>query len=251
VNGPVLHYEEVGSTNDVARDEGRRTGARTLSVVADRQTKGRGRAGRTWDSPKSGLYLSTYARLDWPPERAAHLTLAAGLAVRHALEQRFGVAPAIKWPNDLLAPDGSGRKLGGILTETRSEGGRIVDAVIGIGVNLRTPEGGWSVDDAARPVALDAFVDDIPPARELASEVARALENELARMANDEADVVSRARAAMPLWGRRVRGEQGPRVLEGTAKDLAPVSSGASPGTRSRRLTSMAWRTVPTNSGRS
>ena len=221
MNGPVLHYEEVGSTNDVARDEGRRTGARTLSVVADRQTRGRGRAGRAWDSPRAaGLYLSTYARLDWPPERAAHLTLAAGLAVRHALSEKVGVAPAIKWPNDLLAPDGSGRKLGGILTETRSEGGRIVDAVIGIGVNLTTPEGGWSVDDAARPVALDAFVamDRIPAARELATEVARALEHELAGLV----DVVARAREAMPLWGRRVRGEQGPRVLEGTAKDLAP-----------------------------
>ena len=224
MNGPVLHYEEVGSTNDVARDEGRRSGARTLSVVADRQTRGRGRAGRSWDSPPSGLYLSTYARLDWPPDRAAHLTLAAGLAVRHALEGRFGIAPAIKWPNDLVAPDGSGRKLGGILTETRSEGGRIVDAVIGIGVNLRTPQGGWSVDDAARPVALDAFVDPegIPRARELATDVARALEQELARLASEDSDVVARAREAMPLWGRRVRGEHGPRVLEGTAKDLAP-----------------------------
>ena len=223
MNGPILHYEEVGSTNDVARDEGRRSGARTLTVVADRQTKGRGRAGRAWDSPPAaGLYLSTYARLDWPPERATHLTLAAGLAVRAALAASCGVAPALKWPNDLLAPDGSGRKLGGVLTETRSDGGRIVDAVIGIGVNLLTPEGGWDVDTQARPVALDQFARKVPEARSLAPEVARALEAELDALARDEADVVARARAAMPLWGRRVRGEQGTRLLEGTAKDLAP-----------------------------
>ena len=219
----ILHFEEVGSTNDVARDEGRKSGARTLTVVADRQTRGRGRAGRTWDSPRArGLYLSLYARLDWPPERATHLTLAAGLAVRAALEEACGVAPALKWPNDLLAPDGSGRKLGGVLTETRSDGGRIVDAVIGIGVNLMTPEGGWDVDAGARPVALDQFAEEVPDARTLAPHVARALEDELAALARDEADVVARARAAMPLWGRRVRGEQGSRLLEGTAKDLAP-----------------------------
>jgi len=223
VNGPILHYQEVGSTNDVARDEGRRSGARTLTVVADRQSRGRGRAGRAWDSPQAaGLYLSTYARLDWPPERATHLTLAAGLAVRAALLQACGVAPALKWPNDLLAPDGSGRKLGGVLTETRSDGGRIVDAVIGIGVNLFTPAGGWDVDGAARPVALDEFAKEIPDARTLAPGVARALEAELDALARDEADVVARAREAMSLWGRRVRGEQGTRLLEGTAKDLAP-----------------------------
>ena len=223
MNGPILHYEEVGSTNDVARDEGRRSGARTLTVVADRQTRGRGRAGRAWDSPLAqGLYLSTYARLDWLPERATHLTLAAGLAVRAALDASCGVAPALKWPNDLLAPDGSGRKLGGVLTETRSDGGRIVDAVIGIGVNLTTPAGGWDVDAVARPCALEEFARQVPDARTLAPLVARALEAELQALSRDEADVVARARAAMPLWGRRVRGEQGSRLLEGTAKDLAP-----------------------------
>jgi len=94
--------------------------------------------------------------------------------------------------------------------------------VIGIGVNLTTPTGGWDVDGAARPCALDEFADALPDARTLAPLVARAIETELAALASDEADVVARARAAMPLWGRRVRGEQGTRLLEGTAKDLAP-----------------------------
>jgi BirA family biotin operon repressor/biotin-[acetyl-CoA-carboxylase] ligase len=94
--------------------------------------------------------------------------------------------------------------------------------VIGIGVNLAAPAGGWDVDGAARPCALAEFAHGIPDARTLAPQVARALELELAALARDEADVVARARAAMPLWGRRVRGEQGSRLLEGTAKDLAP-----------------------------
>jgi BirA family biotin operon repressor/biotin-[acetyl-CoA-carboxylase] ligase len=216
----------VTSTNDVAWEEGRKGALRFFSVVADRQTQGRGRAGRAWDSPPgAGLYASSYVRLGWSPERAAFLTLAAGLAVRSALAQTLEVLPGIKWPNDLMAPDGSGRKLGGILTETRSEGGIIRDAVIGIGVNVRTPASGWDVDADARPVALDAWVapDAIPDTRALAEPIVRELQREIERLERGgPGDILERARSAMPLWGRRVRGEQGTRVLEGTAKDLAP-----------------------------
>lgn len=222
----IRYLDSVTSTNDVAWDEGRKGTLRFHSVVAGRQTRGRGRAGRVWDSPPGlGLYASSYVRLGWPPERAAFLTLLAGLAVRSALAQTLEVLPGIKWPNDLVAPDGTGRKLGGILTETRSEGGIIRDAVIGIGVNLRTPTSGWDVDADARPVALDAWVapDAIPDGRALAEPVVRELEREIERLeAEGPGDILERARAAMPLWGRRVRGEQGTRVLEGTAKDLAP-----------------------------
>lgn len=219
-------YDAVSSTNDVAWEQGREAGMRFLCIVADRQTHGRGRTGRSWDSPPgAGLYASGYFQLDWPPERATFLTIAAGLAVRAALEAELGFAPALKWPNDLIAPDGTGRKLGGILTETRSEGDVIRQAVIGIGVNLRTPGAGWNVDSEARPVALDAFLPAtfIPVGRVLAVPILAALEREVRALETaDPGDLLERARSAMPLWGRRVRGERGVRVLEGTAKDLAP-----------------------------
>lgn len=222
----IRFHDAVPSTNDVAWEEGRKLGLPFFCAVADRQTRGRGRAGRSWDSPPGvGLYVSSYFRLDWPPARATFLTIAAGLAVRAALAEALGFAPGLKWPNDLVAPDGTGRKLGGILTETRSEGGTIRDAVIGIGVNLRTPEAGWAVGHEARPVALDAFVPAVtmPDARALAGPVVRALRQEVLALETAEtADLIERARSAMPLWGRRVRGEHGARVLEGMAKDLAP-----------------------------
>jgi BirA family biotin operon repressor/biotin-[acetyl-CoA-carboxylase] ligase len=224
--GGIRFVGSVTSTNDVAWEEGRKGALRFVSVVADRQTGGRGRAGRAWDSPEGkGLYASSYVRLGWSPELAAFLTLAAGLAVRSALAQALEILPGIKWPNDLIAPDGSGRKLGGILTETRSEGGIIRDAVIGIGVNLRTPVGGWDVGPEARPVALDAWIrpEAIPEARALAGPILRTLQHEIERLESEgPGDILERARTAMPFWGRRVRGEQGTRVLEGTAKDLAP-----------------------------
>ena len=222
-------YDRLPSTNDQAWEDGRAAyrarGDRFLGVVAREQTAGRGRAGRAWSSPAGeGMYLSCYCRLDWPPERAALLTLAAGLAVRGAVSMLVPVALHLKWPNDLLAPDGSGRKLGGILTETRVDGPVIADAVIGIGLNLFTPVGGWNVDAAARPAALDEFASAgamlSPPA--FAAQVAEEIEYAIDQLAHDDSgDLLQRARDAMPLWGRRVTASHGKRDIDGVAKDLA------------------------------
>ena len=225
---PAQYHDHVPSTNDLAWSEGRAAfrdrGLSFLGIVANRQTDGRGRAGRAWHSPGGGLYLSCYFRLGWAPERAAMLTLAAGLAARAAIKLATGVAPHLKWPNDLLAPDGSGRKLGGILTETRSDGPRIADAVIGLGVNLRTPEQGYEGDFPASPVALDAFAEPgrVPTPAALAPAVMRALHDEVRRLGQGEAEgVVRRARDAMAMWGRRVHAQVGPRAIDGVARDLA------------------------------
>jgi BirA family biotin operon repressor/biotin-[acetyl-CoA-carboxylase] ligase len=228
----LRHYDRLPSTNDQAWEDGRAAfrerGQRFVGVVAREQTAGRGRAGRTWSSPADdGLYLSCYCRLEWPPERAALLTLAAGLAVRGAVSMLVPVTPYLKWPNDLLAPDGSGRKLGGILTETRVDGPLIADAVIGAGLNLFTPGGGWAADAAARPAALDEFAgaDAMRPPAAFAEVVAEEIEfaiEQLGQLAEDDAgDLLQRARDAMPLWGRRVTAAHDRREVQGVAKDLA------------------------------
>jgi BirA family biotin operon repressor/biotin-[acetyl-CoA-carboxylase] ligase len=115
----VLFFSTTGSTNDVAAhlaDSGDHEGA---VVVADAQTAGRGRRGRTWFSPPaSGLYVSvvlTPGRGDRTPDRAMTLTtLAAGVALAEGVEHVTGLSTAIKWPNDLLV---GRRKLAGILAE--------------------------------------------------------------------------------------------------------------------------------------
>jgi BirA family transcriptional regulator, biotin operon repressor / biotin---[acetyl-CoA-carboxylase] ligase len=222
-------YDRLPSTNDQAWLDGRAAfrdrGERFLGVAAREQTAGRGRAGRAWSSPADdGMYLSCYCRLDWPPERAAWLTLAAGLAVRGAVMMLVPVTPWLKWPNDLIAPDGSGRKLGGILTETRVDGPRIADAVIGVGLNLTTPGGGWGADAAARPAALDEFAGAgaMRPPAAFAAQVAEEIEFAVEQLGREDVgDLLQRARDAMPLWGRRVTATHGTRVIDGVAKDLA------------------------------
>jgi BirA family biotin operon repressor/biotin-[acetyl-CoA-carboxylase] ligase len=132
--GQVLHcFEEVGSTSDRARELAEEGAGHGEVVIAEAQTAGRGRRGRTWISPpRRNVYLSVVLRPDLPPGRAAELTLVASVALCDALRQA-GVEAGIKWPNDVLA---SGRKIGGILTELAAEPDRVHWVVIGIGVNL-------------------------------------------------------------------------------------------------------------------
>ena len=147
---PVRCLGCCGSTNDIIKRE-----ARSLpdwyALLADRQTGGRGRLGRRFFSPGgTGLYMSVLAPADLPPEDMALLTPAAAVAVCRALEALGSERAEIKWVNDVLI---GGRKVCGILTEAGFDGPS--RAVIGIGVNVTAPEGGFPPDAAA--VAGAAF----------------------------------------------------------------------------------------------
>lgn len=131
----IVAEPTVSSTNDVASARAAAGAAEGLVVIADEQTAGRGRLGRTWASPAgAGLYVSVLLRP--PHEVAGLLTLVGGLAIAEGLRESTGLPIEIKWPNDLLAP-GSTRKLAGILVEATSTSGRLEYAVFGYGINLR------------------------------------------------------------------------------------------------------------------
>ena len=139
---PLLYFPTTGSTNDVASALAARGGAEGAVVIADAQTDGRGRRGRQWFSPpESGLYVSvilTPGRARVAPERATMLlTLTAAVALADGIEASTGLAPEIKWPNDLLV---GRRKLAGILAESVGGAGpSSADAsiVLGYGINVR------------------------------------------------------------------------------------------------------------------
>ncbi len=133
VAGRIVYLETTGSTNDVAASLAASGAAEGTVVLADAQTAGRGRRGRSWFSPPgAGLYVSvvlTPSAAACGERATALLTLSAGVALSEAVERMTGLAPAIKWPNDLLVDR---RKLAGILAEGRvtsleSELGRVVD----------------------------------------------------------------------------------------------------------------------------
>jgi BirA family biotin operon repressor/biotin-[acetyl-CoA-carboxylase] ligase len=133
-----LFFESTGSTNDVARLLVASADCEGAVVIANEQTAGRGRRGRTWHSPaESGLYVSivlTPVRAEVDPVRAtALLTLAAGVGLVEGIEHGSGLRTDLKWPNDLYV---SRRKLGGILAESCETREGAVQVVVGYGINV-------------------------------------------------------------------------------------------------------------------
>lgn len=131
---PILLFESVDSTQEIAKEAARQGANGGLVVIAEEQRTGRGRMGRSWLSPTGGnLYTSILLRPRIPPMRIQLINLAAGLAVHRALESMYGIRCSLKWPNDLLW---KGEKLCGILSETASETDRVHYAITGIGLNV-------------------------------------------------------------------------------------------------------------------
>jgi BirA family biotin operon repressor/biotin-[acetyl-CoA-carboxylase] ligase len=150
---PLL-LAETSSTSDVARDQARKGARAGFIVAAARQTRGRGRLGRAWESaPGLGLYVSLLLRPAWPAADAGQLTILASVAAGDAIAAVTGLRPRIKWPNDLLM---GGRKLGGLLIEAEARGTRLDFAVVGIGLNVRHRESDFS--DEVRPLATSLWL---------------------------------------------------------------------------------------------
>jgi BirA family transcriptional regulator, biotin operon repressor / biotin---[acetyl-CoA-carboxylase] ligase len=127
-----LHiFDSVPSTNQTLWDLLRQGADKNSVVIATQQTAGKGQWGRQWISPTGGLYLSVGIVPKLEASQSYQLTLASAWGIAAELRQ-WGVSVGIKWPNDLVL---HGRKLGGILTETKVHNEQIIQAVIGVGIN--------------------------------------------------------------------------------------------------------------------
>ena len=152
--GRELHYlESTGSTNlDAKRllEEGAKDG---VLVVAGEQTKGRGRRGRSWQSPSdANIYMTLGLRPELKPELAPMITLVDALAVAASVEEVCNLEVKIKWPNDVII---DGKKICGILTEMSTETGFIQYVVIGTGINVNETEFPEELADKATSLRLE------------------------------------------------------------------------------------------------
>lgn len=128
----LIHFQSVGSTNDKAKELAVKAEEGTV-IVAEEQTSGKGRLGRSWSSPgRKGIYASIILKPDMEPFNAAKLTLLGAAAVALALED-CGIESQIKWPNDIII---NGKKAAGILTEMSCELGIVNYIILGIGINV-------------------------------------------------------------------------------------------------------------------
>ncbi len=147
----IFFYEKVGSTNTVASNLAEEVAEGTV-IIADTQEKGRGRLGRVWVSPPGeNIYMSIILQPQIETKDATLITIMAAVASANALRKITGLNISIKWPNDLMCHE---RKIGGILTELKTDQKGILFSVIGIGINVNTD--------------IDAFPEDV---REIATSV--------------------------------------------------------------------------------
>ena len=136
----LLWFDSIDSTNTRARELARQGAAHGTVLIADHQTGGRGRLGRSFHSPSGvGIYMSVILRPACKPQEIMHLTCAAAVAMCDAVENAAGFRPGIKWTNDLVCGQ---RKIAGVLTELGFDSWGNVDfAVVGIGINCCQQEG--------------------------------------------------------------------------------------------------------------
>ncbi|MBI1722300.1 MAG: biotin--[acetyl-CoA-carboxylase] ligase [Gemmatimonadetes bacterium] len=205
----VVFRSSLPSTLDLAHELGESGAPAGALVLADEQTAGRGRQGRTWYSPaETGLWLAVLVRPALPPAGGA-LAIRAGLATVDAVaEAAPEAAPRLKWPNDLMV---AGRKAGGILCEARWSGEQLGWVAIGIGVNVRGP-----VPAAVREQAI-ALADVAAAVTRLALLAALAHRIPALDPRPPELDDAERARFRVACW----RGAEGAANAVGLDRDGA------------------------------
>jgi BirA family biotin operon repressor/biotin-[acetyl-CoA-carboxylase] ligase len=148
----IIHFDVLESTNGKALELAHKGAEEGIVVLADSQTAGRGRFGRKWYSPPGqGLFFSAILHPPFTDRRLFVLPLGAGCAVAAALKSVTGLAPRLKWPNDVLIGE---KKVSGILIETSQVSGRFA-AVIGIGININNTDFPEEISQTATSILLE------------------------------------------------------------------------------------------------
>lgn len=216
----IFHFFKIDSTNSVAMRLGESGEPHGTLVLAEEQTAGRGRAGRSWASEKSaGIYCSILLRPPIPPAHAPLLTLVAGLAARDAAAEDLDALPDIRWPNDLLV---GGRKFCGILTEMHAEPDRIHYAVVGIGINVNHTK--MPADLAAIATSLRIETGKVHSRLELLIRLLRHFDRYYNQFVAEGAPPILRRFAQVSSYyeGKRVRITTATETFTGTTAGLEP-----------------------------
>jgi BirA family biotin operon repressor/biotin-[acetyl-CoA-carboxylase] ligase len=215
------HFYKIGSTNTTAMAAAAEGAPEGSVFLAEEQLAGRGRGANSWQSPRStGIYCSIVLRPALPPSEVLVLSLAAGLAVRAAIEQVDPrVAADLKWPNDVLI---GGKKVCGILAEMNAEATRVRYIVVGIGINVN--QASFPEDLPATSLRLATATDWSRV--ELVAALLKSLSREYRQLLQDSdaRESILRRFAENSSWvlGKAVRIEENGSAFEGTTQGLDP-----------------------------
>jgi BirA family transcriptional regulator, biotin operon repressor / biotin---[acetyl-CoA-carboxylase] ligase len=215
------HFYKIGSTNTAAMAAAADGAAEGSVFLAEEQLAGRGRGANSWQSPRStGIYCSVVVRPALPPSEVLVLSLAAGLAVRSAIEQVDSrVVVDLKWPNDVLI---SGKKVCGILTEMNAEATRVRYIVVGVGINVNQTTFPKELSATSLRLATGSEWSRV----EVVAALLKSLDREYRQLLEDSdaRESILRRFAENSSWveGKAVRIEENGSAFEGTTEGLDP-----------------------------
>lgn len=211
----IYYFDNIRSTMDIAADLALKNAPEGTIVVAESQTKGRGRMGREWSSPKyKGIYLSLILRPKVSLSGASIFTLLTAVSICEAIKDYSGISVDIKWPNDLLVQN---KKLGGILTELNAEMDQVRFVIIGLGLNVNNEK----KDLPAGAASLKEAAGDPLSRVELLKLVLRAIENNYQAIQSRGTDlIIKKWRRHNITLGRRVKVSYHRHHIEGEAVDI-------------------------------
>jgi BirA family biotin operon repressor/biotin-[acetyl-CoA-carboxylase] ligase len=216
----IHHFFKTDSTNRVALELGHAGEPEGTVVVAEEQTAGRGRAGRSWVSERAaGIYVTLLLRPRLAPVQAPLLTMMAGLSVHAAAEAVTGLKVDLKWPNDLLI---GVKKAGGILTEMHAEPSQVRFVIVGVGLNVNQEKFPGELAHIATSLRIETGK---PQSRmELLVRLLREFESDYNRFLREGVSgVVERFETVSSYArGKRVRVSNGSESYVGTTAGLGP-----------------------------
>ena len=216
--GARIEYRgEVASTNTLAMEAARQNAPDGTVVLAEAQTAGKGRLGRSWISPRGNLFFSVVLRPDLPTHKAPLVTLMGAVAVTTGLRAAAKIPAGIKWPNDILV---QGKKLCGLLTELSAEPDRVRHVVLGIGVNVNVAAA--SLPETVRPLSTSVAEEAGGPLdrTRLLVELLAQLDHWYGRFLADPGSVLAAWRDLNVTLGRRVAVRGPGEEFQGVAQDI-------------------------------
>jgi len=213
--GPCYYHESIGSTNDRAYELAEAGAPEGTLVIAETQTRGKGRMGRKWVSPKKGgIYMSVVLRPDIEMDVIPTITLIAAASIVRSIKETCKLEAGIKWPNDILV---NGKKVCGILTEMKAQPDRIDFVVLGIGMNVNTSAGKLPADGTSLKAESFIHLDRVRFARRMLEE----FEDDYLRFKSGGfSSLRGECKVLSLVLGKRVKIEQHHRLVEGTALDI-------------------------------
>lgn len=213
----LLVFNDLNSTNTVAKELARTGAEEGTVVIARTQNHGRGRFERVWQSPEGGMYLSLILRPKAPLEKASLLSFVAALAVTRTIDA-YGIHASIKWPNDVRV---NGKKIAGILLESEITGFVIDYAVVGIGINLNIDLADLSSDIQSHSTSLSSLVNIPVDYHEFLKTFLEQFGSLYSTFRNRQFDsIITEWKSRTDTLGKMIQVQTSTEMLQGTAFDI-------------------------------